>query len=94
MKDTKEMISNAINARETLVIVADWLGWQNEYLSDGLKSPYDAVKLWEYAQANPDLGEMADEWPSKALRSALGYDPLKRTYTALNYGRMPAMVSA
>ena len=65
------------NAREILVIVADWLGWQDETLSDGLKSPRDALKLWEYAQAHPDLGEMADEWPRKALRDALGYNPFK-----------------
>jgi hypothetical protein len=65
------------NAREILAIVADWLGWQDETLSDGLKSPYDAVKLWEYAQAHPDLHEMADEWPRRILRDAIGYNPFK-----------------
>jgi len=65
------------NAREILVIVADWLGWQDETLSDGLKSPCDAIKLWEYAQAHPDLHEMADEWPNRVLRDALGYNPLQ-----------------
>lgn len=65
------------NAREILVIVADWLGWQDEALSDGLKTPYDAIKLWEYAQAHPDMHEMADQWPRRVLRNALGYNPLQ-----------------
>ena len=65
------------NAREILVIVADWLGWQDEALSDGLKSPKDALKLWEYAQAHTDLHEMADQWHPKVLRDALGYNPFK-----------------
>ena len=65
------------NAREILVIVADWLGWQDETLSDGLKSPRDALKLWEYAQAHPDLHEMADQWSPKVLSYVLGYNPLQ-----------------
>jgi len=65
------------NAREILVIVADWLGWQDETLSDGLKSPRDALKLWEYAQSHPDLHEMADQWHPKILRYVLGYNPLQ-----------------
>lgn len=65
------------NAREILAIVENWLGWQDEALSDGLKSPRDAIKLWEYAQAHPDMHEMADQWPRRVLRDALGYNPLQ-----------------
>ena len=65
------------NAREILAIVENWLGWQDEALSDGLKSPRDAIKLWEYAQAHPDMHEMADQWPKRVLRDALGYNPLQ-----------------
>lgn len=38
-----------MNAREELAAVADWLGWQEETMSDGLKSMEDAIKLWRYA---------------------------------------------
>jgi hypothetical protein len=65
------------NAREILGIVENWLGWQDETLSDGLKSPCDSIKLWDYAQAHPDLHEMADQWPRRVLRDALGYNPLQ-----------------
>lgn len=76
------------NAREELVAAADWLGWQDESLSDGIKSAEDAIKLWRHWQANPDLPEMADEDEVSfggvadtidiaAIRVAvLGYDPL------------------
>ncbi|SFF34258.1 hypothetical protein [Paracidovorax wautersii] len=66
-----------MNAREQLNAVADWLGWQNESLSFGLRSSMDALRLYDYAQAHPDtLAEMADEWTSRQRIAALGYDPL------------------
>ena len=34
-----------MNAREILVAAADWLGWQDEDLSFGLKSAEDGIKL-------------------------------------------------
>ena len=70
------------NAREQLEAAADWLGWQDENLSFGLKSAEDGLKLWKHWQANPDLPEMADEeidhrgTVAKQRRKALGYDPL------------------
>lgn len=67
-----------MNAREILVAAADWLGWQEEDMSFGLKSAEDAIKLYAYAQAHDELGEMADEWAPKDRRKALGYDPLNR----------------
>ena len=67
-----------MNAREILVAAADWLGWQEEDLSFGLKSAEDAIKLYAYAQAHPELPEMADEWEPKDRRKALGYEPLNR----------------
>lgn len=73
-----------LNAREKLLAIADWLGWQNEDLSFGLKSPEDAVKLYNYWQEHADtLPEMADEekddagrWLFMFRKHALGYDPL------------------
>lgn len=75
-----------LNAREKLLAIAVWLGWQNENLSSGLKSPEDAVKLYNYWQERADtLPEMADEeqddegrWLFMFRKDALGYDPLDR----------------
>lgn len=67
-----------MNSREILAAAADWLGWQNEDLSFGLKSAEDAIKLYAYAQAHPELPEMADDWTPKARRAALGYEPMGR----------------
>lgn len=67
-----------MNAREILVAAADWLGWQEEDMSFGLKSAEDAIKLYAYAQAHPELPEMADEWDPKDRRKALGYEPMNR----------------
>lgn len=75
-----------LNAREKLLAIADWLGWQNEDLSFGLKSPQDAIKLYNYWQERADtLPEMADEeqddegrWMFMFRKHALGYDPLGR----------------
>lgn len=68
-----------MNAREILAAAADWLSWQEEDLSFGLKSAEDGIKLYAYAQAHCDhLPEMADEWEPKDRRKALGYDPLGR----------------
>jgi hypothetical protein len=65
-----------MNAREQLAAVADWLGWQDESLSFGLRNSMDALRLHDYAQAHPNLPEMADEWKPKQRIAALGYDPL------------------
>lgn len=73
-----------LNAREKLLAIAVWLGWQNEDLSFGLKSPEDAVKLYNYWQEHADtLPEMADEekddegrWVFMFRKYVLGYDPL------------------
>ena len=65
------------NAREQLAACADWLGWQDESLSYGLKSPADGLRLWAYWYARQDtLAEFADSWTPKERRAALGYDPL------------------
>lgn len=68
-----------MNARETLAHVADWLGWQGETLSFGLRNAFDALRLYDYAQAHPNLGEMADEWEPNDRVAALGYDPMEGT---------------
>lgn len=72
------------NARETIAAVAEWLGYQEEQLSYGLRSPEDALKLHAYWEARPDtLPEMADEDFDDegedicAHRiAAVGYDPM------------------
>lgn len=69
-----------MNARETLAHVADWLGWQEETLSFGLRNAFDGLRLYDYWQAHEDtLGEMADEWEPKDRIAALGYDPMDGT---------------
>lgn len=68
-----------MNTRETLALIADWLGWQEETLSFGLRNAFDALRLYDYAQAHPDLGEMADEWEPCDRIAALGYDPMDGT---------------
>jgi hypothetical protein len=74
-----------MNAREQLLAAAEWLGWQDEDMSMGLKTAADGLKLWAYWQARPDtLPEMADEDAegvnvAAARRKALGYDPLSPT---------------
>jgi hypothetical protein len=70
------------NAREQLAACEDWLGWQDEDLSEGLRRAEDALKLYRYWLAHPELPEMADEEVdgvnvAKHRRAALGYDPLK-----------------
>lgn len=75
---------NDLNAREKLLAVADWLGWQNENLSSGLKSAEDALKLYNYWQEHADnLPELADDeqdengrWLFMFRKAALGYDPM------------------
>lgn len=66
-----------MNAREQLAAAADWLGWNDENLSSGLRTAFDGLRLYDYAQAHPDLPEMADTWKPKYRIAALGYDPLR-----------------
>ncbi len=69
-----------MNARETLAHVADWLGWQEETLSFGLRNAFDGLRLYDHWMANQDrLDEMADEWEPKDRIAALGYDPMDGT---------------
>lgn len=76
------MATDDRNAREQLAAAAEWLGWQDENLSFGLKSAEDGLKLWAHWQAHPEFPEMADEeidhrgTVAKERRKALGYDPL------------------
>jgi len=95
--DAKKILDSTIkenNPREILVLVADWLAWQTEALSDGLKCPQDAIKLWMYAITHDDtFCEMADEWDDSHLIAALGYNPLERARKEYYYGKSPVMVS-
>ena len=80
------------NAREKLAAIANWLGWQHENLSYGLKTPEDAIKLYDYWDVRGDtLPEMADEFIDDDGRfmaifrkDALGYDPLDQMDNALS----------
>lgn len=69
-----------MNARERLAAAAEWLGWNDEDLSAGLRNAFDGLRLYDYAQARDDLPEMADEWEAKERINALGYDPLGGEY--------------
>lgn len=64
------------NAREQLNAAAHWLGWSDEDLAVGLRNAFDGLRLYDYAQAHPELPEMADEWEPRERIKALGYDPL------------------
>lgn len=70
-----------MNARERLAAAADWLGYNEEQLSFGLRSAFDALRLYDYAQAHPELNEMADEWEESHLIAALGYSPFELDLT-------------
>jgi hypothetical protein len=74
---------NTLNTREKIAAVADWLGWQEETLSYGLRCVEDAFKLYDYWQSNEDLPEMADEdYDDEDVDltlhriAAVGYDPM------------------
>lgn len=69
-------MANKLNAREQLEAASMWLGYHNEDINFGLKSPEDALKLWRYANAHPEMDEMADTWTPKQRKAAIGYDPL------------------
>jgi hypothetical protein len=64
------------NAREKLKAAELWLSMNNESLSDGIRSAFDALRLYDYAKSHPELPEMADEWQAKDRIKAVGYDPL------------------
>lgn len=64
-----------MNAREQIAAIAEWLGWQEESLSYGLRNAMDALRLYDYAQSHPNLPEMADDWKPQSLVAALGYNP-------------------
>lgn len=73
----KQLKTKAPNARALLLSVANWLGDQEENLSSGLRSTEDAVKLYLYAQAHPELDMYYDEDDMTEHRiAALGYDPI------------------
>lgn len=69
-----------MNARETLARAADWLGWQDEDLSASLRNAFDALRLYDYAQAHPELPEMADDWQESDFLAAIGYNPFACEY--------------
>jgi hypothetical protein len=74
-----------LNAREQLEAASHWLGYHDENLSYGLKSPEDGLKLWRYGHNHPELAEMCDEpegddadWTDAHFKAAIGYNPFKR----------------
>jgi len=83
-----------MNSRELLVQIADWLGWQSEDLAAGLRSAFDALRLHDYAQAHPELPEMADEWEAVDLISAVGYNPFEEEYHDAELSGAGAALSA
>lgn len=76
-----------MNAREELEAAFNWLAYQAEDLSYGLKCAEDGLKLWRYANAHPDLAEFCDQesgepgdWTTRHFKAAIGYDPFKRAF--------------
>jgi hypothetical protein len=69
-----------MNTREQLIAIADWLGDEEEYLSFGLRNAFDALRLYDYALARPELMcGYVTEWPEADRIAALGYDPMPRS---------------
>lgn len=76
-----------MNTREKMALVLEWLNYQDEQLSFGLRSMADAEKLYDFWQVHSDnLPEMADEpyYPNSdidvvrpARMCCLGYDPME-----------------
>ena len=66
-----------MNAREQLEACANWLSYQLEDMSYGLKSPEDGLNLWRHMKANDDLPELADEWDAADRIKAIGYCPFQ-----------------
>ena len=88
-----------MNAREELEACANWLDFQNEDMSFGLRKPEDGLKLWRYWQSKPsELPEMADEetddfsddFVARHRKKALGYDPLGVKAQAAAYAKILA----
>lgn len=72
----REICDVTVNVRQRMVLVADWLGWQDENLSFGLRTLQDAERLYLMANyAGPPYTEMADEWPEGLIKRVIGYDP-------------------
>lgn len=67
-----------MNAREQLEEIAGWLGDEEESLSFGLRNAYDALRLYDYAKARPELWHgFVTEWDAADRIAALGYDPME-----------------
>lgn len=67
-----------MNAREQLKEISDWLGSEDEALSFGLRNSLDALALYDYAKAQPELFHgYVTEWDAEDRIAALGYDPLE-----------------
>lgn len=64
-----------MNSRERLDHASEWLRSQDEDLSYRLRNAFDALRLYDYAQAHPNLPEMADEWEEADFVAAIGYNP-------------------
>ena len=79
------MSKDPINMREELENCAAWLSFHHEDIAYGLKSPEDALKLWRFGRAHPELAEFCDQpegdvsdWTDKHFKAAIGYNPFKR----------------
>lgn len=74
------------DVQEQLDACSGWLQSMHADLSFGLKSPEDALKLWRYALAHPELAEFCDEqtgepgdWQESNFIEAIGYNPFTIT---------------
>lgn len=76
-----------MNAREFIAHIGDCLGYCQEEFNSRLRSPLDALRLWDYAQKtgldlidvdnwwSQDHTESEEEYDAKHYIAAIGYDP-------------------
>lgn len=79
-------MTDQTDVRRDLYLAIQWYDYQCDDLAYSLKSAEDALKLWRYAKAHPELAEYCDEqaagdltdWTEAHFIAAIGYSPFKR----------------
>ncbi len=68
-----------MNAREKLEAASQYISMQEEDFCFRLRSPLDALKLWEYSQTREGwkIPEMCDSWEHETYIKVIGYNPWK-----------------
>lgn len=66
------------SSRQSLEDALRWFDEHDGTFCSGVKSAMDALRLYEYAMAHPEVPEFADSWGNAKLKAVLGYNPWKR----------------